>query len=154
QGRQGSSGELEVRGLSAERALQDRLEERRHDQAGRYGDHFRLAGQRRHELGPLPRSDVRRWQEDVLRAAGGERGRRKRACRQGAVMRQILLAALIVTAPMWSATISAQNAQRGTAASTVPRMSDGKPDLTGVWQGASSRRGSWEEANSGLGVGG
>jgi hypothetical protein len=33
-------------------------------------------------------------------------------------------------------------------------MSDGKPDLTGVWQGASNRRGPWEEANSGLGVGG
>jgi hypothetical protein len=38
--------------------------------------------------------------------------------------------------------------------STVPRASDGKPDLTGVWQGASTRRGSWEEANSGFGVGG
>ena len=38
--------------------------------------------------------------------------------------------------------------------SAVPRASDGKPDLTGVWQGASTRRGSWEEANSGFGVGG
>jgi hypothetical protein len=36
----------------------------------------------------------------------------------------------------------------------VPRASDGKPDLTGVWQGGSTRRGNWEEANSGLGVGG
>jgi hypothetical protein len=36
----------------------------------------------------------------------------------------------------------------------VSRMSDGKPDLTGVWQGGSTRRGNWEEANSGLGVGG
>jgi hypothetical protein len=38
--------------------------------------------------------------------------------------------------------------------STTPRASDGKPDLTGVWQGGSSRRGTWEEANAGLGVGG
>jgi hypothetical protein len=38
--------------------------------------------------------------------------------------------------------------------STIPRASDGKPDLTGVWQGGSSRRGTWEEANAGLGVGG
>jgi hypothetical protein len=40
------------------------------------------------------------------------------------------------------------------SAQTTPRMSDGKPDLTGVWQGGSTRRGNWEEANSGLGVGG
>jgi len=40
------------------------------------------------------------------------------------------------------------------AQSTVPRMPDGKPNLTGVWQGGSTRKGSWEEANSGLGVGG
>ena len=40
------------------------------------------------------------------------------------------------------------------AQSTIPRMPDGKPNLTGVWQGGSTRRGSWEEANSGLGVGG
>jgi hypothetical protein len=33
-------------------------------------------------------------------------------------------------------------------------MADGKPNLTGVWQGASNRRGSWDDANSGLGVGG
>ena len=36
----------------------------------------------------------------------------------------------------------------------VPRGPDGKPDLTGVWQGGSTVRGSWDEANSGLGVGG
>ena len=36
----------------------------------------------------------------------------------------------------------------------VPRGADGKPDLTGVYQGGSQRRGSWDEANSGLGVGG
>ena len=42
-------------------------------------------------------------------------------------------------------------AQRG---SSVPRGPDGKPDLTGVWQGGSTVRGSWDDANSGFGVGG
>src|SRR6202042_3876568 len=39
-------------------------------------------------------------------------------------------------------------------AAQVPRASDGKPDLTGVWQPASNIRGSWEEANAGDGLGG
>jgi hypothetical protein len=40
------------------------------------------------------------------------------------------------------------------ARTTVPRGSDGKPDLTGVWQGGSTVRGNWDDANSGFGVGG
>ena len=40
------------------------------------------------------------------------------------------------------------------AQSAVPRAADGKPDLTGVWQGSSTRPGKWEDANNGLGVGG
>jgi hypothetical protein len=42
----------------------------------------------------------------------------------------------------------------GQTKSGVPRAANGKPDLTGVWQGGSNRPGSWEDANSGLGVGG
>ena len=40
------------------------------------------------------------------------------------------------------------------SAQSIPRTADGKPDLTGVYQGGSARRGTWDEANSGLGVGG
>jgi len=34
----------------------------------------------------------------------------------------------------------------------VPRAADGKPDLTGVYQGGSTKPGTWEEANQGIGV--
>jgi hypothetical protein len=37
---------------------------------------------------------------------------------------------------------------------SVPRATDGKPDLTGVWQPGSTIRGSWEDANAGNGLGG
>jgi len=42
----------------------------------------------------------------------------------------------------------------GQARSSVPRMADGHPDLTGVWQGGSTTPGSWQDANGGTGVGG
>ena len=45
--------------------------------------------------------------------------------------------------------LAAQDMKNG-----VPRAPDGKPDLSGVWQGANTVPGTWEEANSGLGVGG
>lgn len=40
------------------------------------------------------------------------------------------------------------------AANAIPRTSDGTPDLTGVWQAGNNQRGTWDEANGGLGVGG
>jgi hypothetical protein len=69
------------------------------------------------------------------------------------VARVAAAAILALGASMFvSAQTPARPASRpGTAA---PRAADGKPDLTGVWQVGSSRRGSWEEANSGLGLGG
>ncbi len=36
----------------------------------------------------------------------------------------------------------------------LPHASDGKPDLTGVWQAGSNRIGTWEEVNGGSGRGG
>jgi hypothetical protein len=60
-----------------------------------------------------------------------------------------------------AANLVAQSAAAGQLArkqvapkSAVPHASNGKPDLTGVWQANSTQRGSWEEANSGTGVGG
>jgi hypothetical protein len=60
--------------------------------------------------------------------------------------RHVVIGALMVS--LIPASVFAQ------ARTPVPRGSDGKPDLTGVWQGGSTVRGSWDEANSGFGVGG
>ena len=75
-------------------------------------------------------------------------------------MRGVMLTAILVIA-LWPISMSAQTAPRRNSTTTkapakaaVPRAADGKPDLTGVWQGGSTQRGSWEEANGGVGVGG
>jgi hypothetical protein len=61
------------------------------------------------------------------------------------MMRALIVAALFAAAPI---VLLAQ------ARNAVPRVANGKPDLTGVWQGGSTQRGSWEQANGGTGVGG
>src|SRR5262249_14673984 len=71
-------------------------------------------------------------------------------CGRGAVMRSWIV--VIVGLMLCADSISAQT--KAAPKSSVPRASDGKPDLTGVWQGGSTQRGSWEEANGGTGVGG
>jgi hypothetical protein len=72
-------------------------------------------------------------------------------------MRGFLMAVVMVTICL-PPSVLAQRGVRSTGATpakgAVPRISDGKPDLTGVWQGGSKQRGTWEEANAGLGVGG
>jgi hypothetical protein len=58
---------------------------------------------------------------------------------------------ILISGFLLPASLLAQTKARSNA---VPRAADGKPDLTGVWQGGSSVRGSWEDANSGVGLGG
>jgi hypothetical protein len=61
-------------------------------------------------------------------------------------MRRFTLAAILVGLAAFATAVAQSTA--------VPRASDGKPDLSGVWQGGSTQQGSWEEANAGTGVGG
>jgi hypothetical protein len=64
------------------------------------------------------------------------------------------IAISILAVSLYPASMSAQTTPAAAAKSAIPRASDGKPDLTGVWQGGSTQRGSWEQANGGVGVGG
>lgn len=66
----------------------------------------------------------------------------------------IAMAALLPVS-MFAQTAAKKTApQKSATSSPIPRTASGKPDLTGVWQGGSTQRGSWEEANGGTGVGG
>lgn len=71
-------------------------------------------------------------------------------------MRGFIFAALATIVLLPAATFAQTKAPaaKPPVKSAVPRASNGKPDLNGVWQGGSTQRGSWEEANSGTGVGG
>lgn len=69
------------------------------------------------------------------------------------MMRAIIAGAILVFA-LTPASIHAQAPKASAAKNAIPRMPDGKPDLTGVWQGGSTQRGNWEETNTGTGVGG
>src|SRR5262249_25440750 len=87
-----------------------------------------------------------------LWTARWHRRRWKQSGGGGEVMRTFVLT-VVLTVVVSPLSMSAQtNTARGKSA--VPRASDGKPDLTGVWQGGRTRRGSWEESNTGTGVGG
>ncbi|HEY2381621.1 MAG TPA: hypothetical protein VGK48_10635 [Terriglobia bacterium] len=65
-----------------------------------------------------------------------------------------MIAAAILGFALAPASLYAQAPKPKAAKNAIPRMPDGKPDLTGVWQGGSTQRGKWEEANTGTGVGG
>jgi hypothetical protein len=71
------------------------------------------------------------------------------------MMRGMFIAA-ILTVTLTVIPGQAQTTKRPAAStkSAVPRAANGKPDLTGVWQGGSTQKGSWEESNTGTGVGG
>src|SRR5215831_4048446 len=70
-------------------------------------------------------------------------------------MRRVVFAAIAASA-LLSVSAFAQAPKQAAPQKSiaVPRTASGKPDLTGVWQGGSTQRGSWEEANGGTGVGG
>ena len=70
-------------------------------------------------------------------------------------MRRFVFAAITIAALLSvSAFAQAPKQAAPQKSSAIPRTASGKPDLTGVWQGGSTQRGSWEEANGGTGVGG
>ena len=65
-----------------------------------------------------------------------------------------LFVTLILAAFPLSAQQPSPRAATAPPTSAVPRDAGGKPDLTGVWQAGNNQRGTWQQANGGLGVGG
>jgi hypothetical protein len=61
----------------------------------------------------------------------------------------LMAAAALATMPL---IVTGQGGPAKQGSPKVPRMSDGKPDMNGVWQGGSNRIGTWEEANAGGGT--
>ena len=100
-----------------------------------------MACQRRRKLGSFAGGDFLVRQEIVLRTARSNRRGRCRSSRGWKMMRRLIVTALMACLPVL-------------CFAQVPRATDGKPDLSGVWQSGSAVKGSWEEANSGFGLGG
>jgi hypothetical protein len=65
------------------------------------------------------------------------------------ILLNLTAAAALATIPV---IVSGQDGPAKQGSPKVPRMSDGKPDMNGVWQGGSNRIGTWEEANAGGGT--
>jgi hypothetical protein len=72
---------------------------------------------------------------------------------RGAIVRKAIgMAAVVVATAAIAGTLPmAATAQETPASANIPRVADGHPDLTGVWQGGSNRIGTWEDTNSGDG---